>query len=110
MPASPSRSATRPAAARIPTWRIPPPRSLRARVLEYDEAGDRVVDVGRVAEGVADLLQIEGSVGLLVDRTHRCADHDRVARRLVQHDVAVRSGDDLLASLDVGHLRHEVAH
>ncbi len=31
IPASPSRSATSPAAASTPAWRIPPPSSLRAR-------------------------------------------------------------------------------
>ncbi len=31
VPSGPSSSATRPAAASTPTWRIPPPRSLRAR-------------------------------------------------------------------------------
>ena len=31
MPSGPSRSATRPAAARTPTWRMPPPTILRAR-------------------------------------------------------------------------------
>ena len=44
-----------------------------AGVLEDDEAGDRIVDVGRVAERLADLLQVERAVGLLVDRAHgRC--------------------------------------
>jgi hypothetical protein len=36
---------------------------MGAGVLEHDQPGDRVVDVGRVAERLADLVEIERPVG-----------------------------------------------
>ena len=195
IPASPSRSATRPAAARIPTCRIPPPRSFRARralqmksfeptstlptgqarpferqnvtesagpassrgssssattafqnrapsmwsgtppscataarsphVPRRRRAGcSRGRSRSRTPRGPVigswtsvgsrnasrTCVEIERPVRLLLDRPHGRPDDDRVARGLVQDDVAVGAGDHLLAALDVGHLGHEVAH
>ena len=79
-------------------------------VLEHHQAGDRLVDVHRVAEALAHAVEVERPVGVLEDGVDGAADDDGVARRLVQHDVAVDAGDRLLAPLEVGHLGHEVAH
>ncbi len=42
-----------------------------AGVLEHHEAGDRVMDVGRVAERFAHLSEVEGPIRLLFDRPQR---------------------------------------
>ena len=57
MPSRPSRSATRPAAARMPAWRMPPPSSFRARwarpmnaLRADDDRADRAAEALRQAE------------------------------------------------------------
>ena len=80
------------------------------RVLDGDEAGDRFVDVGRVAEGRVDLGRVERPVGPVLQRPDAGADDDRVTGRLVEDDVVLAAGDGLLAAPEVGHLGDEVAH
>ncbi len=60
MPAGPSWRATRPAAARTPAWRMPPPTILRARrarsmnsAAAHDDRADRAGEALREAEGGA---------------------------------------------------------
>ena len=67
-------------------------------VLDGDEAGDRLVDVGRVAERVADLVEVHRPVRPLGQGADRRADDDRVTRGLVEDDVALAAGDRLLAA------------
>ena len=79
-------------------------------VLERDQAGDRFVGVGGVAEGVLDLGRVDGAVGLVLERTHARPDDDRVTGCLVDDHVVLAAGDGLLAAREVRHLGDEVAH
>ena len=75
-----------------------------------DEAADRLVDVGRVAEGGVDLGRVHRPVGPIIEGPDAGADDDRVAGRLVDDDVVLAAGDGLLAAGEVRHLGDEVAH
>ena len=83
---------------------------MGVRVLEGDQAGDRLVRVGRVAEGVLELVQVEGAVGVLAHLPDRGPDDDGMAGLLVFDDVGAGPGDRLLAAAQVAQLRDEVAH
>ena len=80
------------------------------RVLEGDQAGDRLVGVGRVAEGGFDLGRVDRPVRPVLERADARADDDRVTGRLVDDHVVLATGDGLLAAGEVGHLGDEVAH
>ena len=79
-------------------------------VLDGDEAGDRLVRVARVAEGGVDLGRVHRPVRPVLERADAGADDDRVAGGLVDDDVVLAAGDGLLAALEMGELRDEVAH
>ena len=79
-------------------------------VLERDEAGQRLVGVGRVAERGVDGGRVERAVGPVLEAPGARADDDRVAGGLVDDEVMLRAGDHLLAAAEVGHHRREVAH
>ena len=88
-------------------WLAP---GVRVRVLEHDQAGDGLVEVRRVAEGVLDLRRVQRPVGALAQGADRRADDDGVTARLVQDRVGHLAGDGLVAAGKVGHQRDEVAH
>ena len=79
-------------------------------VLEGDQAGDRLVQVGRVAEGGLDLGRVDRAVRPVLERPDARADDDRVTGRLVEDHVVLAARDGLLAAREVGHLGDEVAH
>ena len=79
-------------------------------VLDLDEAGDWVVRIVRVAEGLGDVPQVERSVRPLPELADRGPHDDRVTRRLVNDHVAVGAGNRFLAPSQVGELRDQVAH
>ena len=79
-------------------------------VLEGDQAADRLVRVGRVAEGGLDLGEVHGAVRVVREGADARADDDRVTGRLVDDQVVLAPGDRLLATGEVGHLGDEVAH
>ncbi len=83
---------------------------LGVRVLDGDQAGDRFVEIGRVAEGGFDVGWVERPVRPVLERSDARPDDDRVAGRLVDDDVVLAPGDRLLAAPEVRHLGHEVAH
>ncbi len=78
-------------------------------VLDRDQAADRLVRVARVAEGIVDLGRVDGPVRPLAQGPNARPDDDRVTGRLVEHDVAARCRDRLLAPGEVGQLGDEVA-
>ena len=78
-------------------------------VLERDQAGDRLVRVGRIAEGGLDLGRVDRAVGLVLEGPHAGTDDDRVTGRLVDDHVVLAAGDGLLAAGEMGHLGDEVA-
>ena len=79
-------------------------------VLYGNEAGDRLVKVARVAEGVAELGEVPGAVGALRHLLDRRADDYGMAGLLVRDDVGGCAGDRLLAAAKMPELSHEVAH
>ena len=79
-------------------------------VLDGDQAGDRLVRVGRVAEGGVDVGRVDRAVRPVLERADARPDDDRVAGRLVDDHVVLAAGDRLLAAREVGHLGDEVAH
>ena len=72
--------------------------------------GQRLVRVGRVAEGGVDGGQVEGAIRAVLEAPRAGADDDRVACRLVDDQVVLGAGDDLLAAAEVGHHGREIAH
>ena len=82
---------------------------MAVRVLDRDQAGDRLMGVQWVAERLGDLDRIEGPVGPLPEGPNRGADDHGVAGRLVLDDMALRGGDRLLAAGEVSQLGDEVA-
>ena len=74
------------------------------RVLDLDQAADRVVRVVRVPECFRDLPEVESSVGSLGKLADGRADDHGVAGRLVHHHVAVPAGDRLLPAREVRQL------
>ena len=82
-----------------------PAAGVGVRVLEDDEAGDRLVEVVRVAEGVVDLARVHRPVGALAEGADRGPDDDGVAAGLVHDGVGRLAGDGLVAAGQVGHER-----
>ena len=79
-------------------------------VLDGDQARDRLVDIGRVAERGLDLGRVDRAIRPVVERSDARADDDRVTGGLVEDHVVLAAGDGLLAAAEVGHLGDEVAH
>ena len=79
-------------------------------VLERDEARQRLVGIGRVAERGVDGGRVQGAVRPVFQAARARADDDRVPGRLVDDEVMLRAGDDLLATAEMGHHRREIAH
>ena len=79
-------------------------------VLDDDQAGWGLMDVARVAERLLDLVEVEGPVRAVAELANRRPDDDRVAGRLVDDEVRLGAGDDLLATREVGHLGDEIGH
>ncbi len=79
-------------------------------VLEGHQARERLVHVIRVAERGVDVGRVERAVRAIVERPRAGTDDDGVAGRLVDHEVMLTAGDHLLATRQVGHHRHQVAH
>ena len=79
-------------------------------VLDGDQAADRLVRVGRVAEGRVDLGEVHRAVGPVLERADARADDDGMTGRLVDDQVVLAAGDRLLTAREVGHLGDEVAH
>jgi hypothetical protein len=79
-------------------------------VLERHQTRQRLVRVGRIAERRIDRGEVQGPVGPVLERPRADTHHDGMAGCLVDDEVVRGAGDDLLASGEVGHHRHEVAH
>ena len=79
-------------------------------VLEGHEAGDRLMGVRGIAEGVVQLAQIPRAVRALGHLPDRGPHDDGMAGLLVRDHVGARSGDRLLSSSQVPQLRNEVRH
>ena len=79
-------------------------------VLDGDEAGDRLVRIGRIAEGVLDVVRVHGPVRPVGQAADARPDDDRVAGRLVEDHVVLAARDRLLATTEVRELGDEVAH
>ena len=83
---------------------------MRVGVLDGDEAGDRLVRVGRVAKGLLDGGRIDRSVRTVFEGSDAGAYDDRVTGRLVEDHVVFAARDRLLATGQVRQLSDEVAH
>ena len=79
------------------------------RVLDRDEAGDRLVGVARVAEGGFDRVGVDRAVRTVVESADARPDDDGVARGFIDDEVVLAAGDGLLAAGEVGHLGDEVS-
>ena len=79
-------------------------------VLDGDQAADRLVRVGRVAEGRVDLGEVHRAVGPVLERPDARADDHGMTGRLVDDEMVLAAGDRLLTAREVGHLGDEVAH
>ena len=66
--------------------------------------------IARVAEGGADVVEVDRPIRLLRQRPDRGAGDDRVTGRLVQDHVVLSAGDRLLTPAEVGELGDEIAH
>jgi hypothetical protein len=86
------------------------PHRVRMRVLEAEQGRQRLVRVRRVAEGVAQVVEVERAVVASMNAAGRGADDDGVPSGLVPDDVRLGFRDDLAAALHLRHLADEVAH
>ena len=55
-------------------------------------------------------MEVERPVGLVLEGAGAHADDHRMAGRLVDNEVMLLAGDDLLTAPEVGHHRDQVAH
>ena len=79
-------------------------------VLDRNEAGDRLVRIGRVPEGFLQLTEVPRPVRTLGHLLDRCPDDDGVAGLLVVDDVGARPGDGFLAPTEMAQLRDQICH
>ena len=66
-----------------------PPHRVGVGVLDDDQAGDRLVRIRGIAKGLPDLAEVHRAVGPFVQCPDRSPDDHRVARSLVEDDVAL---------------------